>query len=239
MNATVALTSCAVAATFVSALSTPSRPERSVPLHAQFDHLVVAIRSLPEGIAAFERLTGVTPGIGGQHPGRGTENALVSLGGGSYLEVIAPQKDATLSGQDAPMRGLDHLTIINWAVSVSDVDAAVAALKAAGFEATPPQPGARVTPAGDRLEWTTFGLGDRSVAVAPFFIHWSAGTKHPSTTAPGGCTLGSLAVRDPSGHRLASALEALAVGGVTVGDGPVRIEAILKCGSKTATLTTP
>src|SRR4051812_5221383 len=87
---------------------------------AEIDHLVVAIRSLREGIAEFERLTGVKPAIGGKHPGRGTENALVSLGGGKYLEIIAPQEGARLSAMDEGMRGLDRLRIIGWAVSVSD-----------------------------------------------------------------------------------------------------------------------
>jgi hypothetical protein len=71
---------------------------------SQFDHLVVGIRSLPEGIAEFESLTGIKPGVGGKHPDRGTENALVSLGGGGYLEIIAPQPGATLSTVDEGMR---------------------------------------------------------------------------------------------------------------------------------------
>ena len=65
----------------------PLAPSRATPL-AQFDHLVVAARSLDEGVAEFERLTGVKAGVGGKHPGRGTENALVSFGGGKYLEII-------------------------------------------------------------------------------------------------------------------------------------------------------
>src|SRR5919106_574664 len=97
------------------------------PLRAQVDHLVVAIRSLPDGVGEFERLTGVKAVVGGTHPGRGTENALVSLGGGKYLEIIAPQEGATLSAMDEAMRGLTQLRIINWAVSVSDIAGAVSA----------------------------------------------------------------------------------------------------------------
>lgn len=211
----------------------------SSAVHAQIDHLVVAIRSLPEGIAEFERLTGVKATAGGKHPGRGTENALVSLGGGTYLEIIAPQDGAQLSPMDDAMRKLDRLHIINWAVSLSDVDAAVAALKAAGVATSPAQPGARITPSGDRLEWTTLGLADRTIAVAPFFINWSAGTKHPSTTAPGGCALDRLTITDPNSDRLAAALDALGVAGVSYAKGAVRIEATLTCGSRSATLTTP
>jgi hypothetical protein len=206
---------------------------------AQFDHLVVAARSLGEGVAEFERLTGVKAGVGGKHPGRGTENALVSFGGGKYLEIIAPQAGASLSPRDQGMLKLDRLRIIGWAVSVADVDQAVAALKAAGFAATTPQPGSRVTPAGEKLEWTTFGLANESIAMAPFFIKWGAATKHPSTTAPGGCEMPSLKIVDPSSDRLSAALGALGMSGVTHEKGALRIDAAIKCGGKSVALTTP
>ena len=206
---------------------------------AQFDHLVVAVRSLDEGVAEFERLTGVKAGVGGKHPGRGTENALVSFGGGKYLEIIAPQAGATLAPRDQGMLKLDRLRIIGWAVSVTDVDQAVTALKAAGFAATTPQPGSRVTPAGETLEWTTFGLSNEPIAMAPFFIKWGASTKHPSTTAPGGCEMPSLKIVDPASDRLSAALGSLRVSGVTYENGALRIEAEVRCGSRTATLVTP
>jgi hypothetical protein len=211
----------------------------SIAPRAQLDHIVVAIRSLNDGIAQFEQLTGVKAGVGGRHPGRGTENALVSLGGGAYLEIIAPQPGATLSPQDQPMLALERLTIIDWAVSVPEVDGAVAALKSAGFAASPAQPGARLTPSGERLDWTTFGLRAAGINAAPFFIRWSPNTRHPSTTAPGGCELDRLVVQDPASDRLTTAMRALDVSRVTIEKGALRIEATLTCGSKRATLTSP
>ena len=206
---------------------------------AQFDHLVVAIRSLPEGIAEFERRTGIRAGVGGKHPDRGTENALVSFGGGKYLEIIAPQAGAQLSPRDEPMRSLERLHIINWAISVGSVDRAVETLRSAGFATTPAQPGSRVTPSGERLEWTTFGLVDRGIAVAPFFINWRGGTKHPATTAPGGCDLATLIVSDPASDRLATALDTLGIAEVAYMKGSPRIEATVKCANRTVTLATP
>ena len=108
--------------------------------------------------------------------------------------------------RDEAMHGLDRLRIIHWAVSVSDVDEAATALRSAGVALQPPRPGSRVTPSGERLEWSTFSLADPSISVAPFFIHWSPATKHPSATAPGGCTLSQLALQDPNADRLSAAL---------------------------------
>ena len=115
-------------------------------MSAQFDHLVVGIRSLQEGIGQFRHLVGVEAAAGGTHPGRGTENALVSLGPHEYLELIAPQAEARLSDTDARLRELDRLTIVTWAVAVDNADSVRETLKKAGFATTLPQHGTRVTP---------------------------------------------------------------------------------------------
>jgi hypothetical protein len=219
---------------------------------ACFDHLVIGIRSLDEGIEQFEKLTGVRPAVGGQHPGRGTENALVSLGPGAYLEILAPQPGVQLSDADARLSGLDRLTIVTWAVAVEDAIAAATALNAAGFGTTPAKRGSRVTPAGARLEWTVFKLAAGATSMAPFFIQWSESTRHPSGTAPEGCVLERLAVREPEPGRLRVVLDALGVTGVTVEGGKARIEAAearieapetrieagIRCAARRAVLTT-
>lgn len=52
------------------------------------DHLVVVVPSLAEGRAAFEA-AGFTVTPGGRHEGMPTENALVALADGTYLELLA------------------------------------------------------------------------------------------------------------------------------------------------------
>ena len=208
------------------------------PFHAQVDHIVVAIRSLPEGSATFERLTGVKPVAGGKHPNRGTENALVSLGNGTYLEIIAPQADAQLSSLDQPMRDLAGLSVIGWAVGVSNAEEARARVIKTGVTPSPLTGGSRVTPAGARLEWDTFGLLTPEIDVAPFFIHWKDGTAHPSTTSPRGCTLSKLEVQDPAAADLAKVLGALGVANVAVTNAPSAIRVSLACPKGPVTLKT-
>jgi hypothetical protein len=203
---------------------------------AQFDHLVVGIRSLAEGTAQFTRLIGVAPAPGGAHPGRGTENALVSLGPGEYLEIIAPQAEARLSATDAKLRELDRLTIVTWAVAVDNADSARETLKAAGLATSVPQHGSRVAPSGERLEWEVFKLSDAEITGAPFFIEWSGATRHPSLTAPSGCVRDRFRIQTPASARLSAMLKAVGLAGVTVINGAHAIEAVLTSGPRRAIL---
>jgi hypothetical protein len=191
----------------------------------RFDHLVVGIGVLDEGVRQFASLAGVTAAEGGRHPGRGTHNALAAIGPLAYLELLAPQPGAAVSGADADLERLDRLTLIDWAVAVDDMDATAAALAAAGFACDSPRPGARDTPSGDRLEWTTLRFtGD--VPGAPFFIEWSRATRHPSRAAPTGCTLTSLAITCPAA--LAGVPGITAIPQLRLAAGPVRMVAELR-----------
>src|SRR5262245_58945838 len=104
---------------------------------ADIDHVIIAISSLDRGIADFAALTGVTPEKGGQHPGRRTQNALVSLGDGRYLEILAPAASVSKPESVIPF---PKLTLGGWALH-GGLDAQLAGLKAAGFATVGPTPG--------------------------------------------------------------------------------------------------
>src|SRR5690349_13938676 len=86
------------------------------PVSNGLDHILIGVPDLEQGIAAFRKGTGVTPVRGGHHPGRGTENALVSLGDFGYLEIIAPQRGTTASDSlVTSLKSLKGPAIVGWA----------------------------------------------------------------------------------------------------------------------------
>jgi hypothetical protein len=173
------------------------------------DHVIVGIADLEAGIRRFSELAGVAAERGGQHPGRGTQNALLSLGPPTYLEIIAPVAGPP-PGMEA-LSGLEELTPVGWAIGTRDLDATRARLEAAGFQVSAPRPGSRVRPDGQRLEWRTAGI-DIAGGFTPFLIEWGAQTPHPATTSPTGCTLDSMEIQTPQAGRLGKLVEELGLG---------------------------
>jgi Glyoxalase-like domain len=162
---------------------------------AQIDHVILGIDDLDQGVKAFEAATGVRPVYGGKHPG-GTHNALVSLGDGIYLEILAVQQGVTVQGDFDGLKEIKTLAPIGWAVSSKDTAELRNRLSAAGIAVSEPVGGSRTTPTGSRLSWQSFLLNESSPEV-PFFIVWSEQTAHPSTTSPSGCKLQQWSIASP------------------------------------------
>ncbi len=173
------------------------------------DHLVFGVPDLAQGIDLVERKTGVRAQFGGRHPGRGTHNALLSLGGRQYLEIIAvdPEQPDTAELMFPDLRGLKEPRFIGWADAVPDIGEVARRARAASIAAVGPLDGSRKQADGSLLEWKTLRLTSE-LALAPFFIAWGKAT-HPSETTPKGCRLVSFAIEHPKAEELAKLLAAL------------------------------
>ena len=158
------------------------------------DHLLLGARDLDEGIAWLDARTGVKAQPGGSHPGVGTRNALVSLGGRQYLEIIAPDPAQTAFNFNLDLRALPSPRLVTWAVSTPDVDAAAAAARRHGLEVFGPRDGSRTRPDGSVLQWRSAGVrasfAEADVDPVPFFIEWASSSHHPSSDAPAGMPAG-------------------------------------------------
>jgi hypothetical protein len=175
------------------------------------DHIVYGVPDLDQGVAELERRLGVRAGAGGRHAGNGTHNALMGLGGATYLEVIA--LDPTQERRPGPASfGLDRLAepgLVGWAMRADDIERVVARSRAAGFDPGEIRPLSRTRPDGVRLDWrlTTAPPGHPGFVV-PFLIDWMQ-AQHPSETSPAGASLVSFGVRHPDPDRIQAALDAL------------------------------
>jgi hypothetical protein len=212
---------------------------------AQIDHLVVAARTLDEGVAWCEAALGVVPRPGGEHALFGTHNRLVRLACAqaprAYLEIIALNPQATPTRPAGLKRWFDlddpalkarlaqhGPQLVHWVASVPDVDAAAASLRALGIQRGPLIAATRPTPSG-LLQWriTVRDDGRRLFDGAlPTLIQW--GETHPADAMPAsGLALRGLSLRHPDAHRLRQALGAIGLEHVAVAPDTAALTALL------------
>ena len=154
------------------------------------DHVLLGCSNLQRGIHFVAKHTGVRAAFGGVHPGRGTQNALLSLGTRRYLEIIAPDPQQSPSSElVANLKKLAEPRLVEWAAHPGNIKVLAADLAKGGISSEGPTPGSRKRPDGSVLHWQTLNLKDDANGLLPFFIEWSADSRHPSTDAPTGCQL--------------------------------------------------
>ena len=183
---------------------------------AMLDHILLGCNDLDAGIAFVEEHLGVRPMYGGVHPGRGTRNALLSLGERHYLEVFAPDPkqssaDSYAAKELAVLKTLKAPRLVGWAAHPGDIDSLIAKAKGAGIGIQGPFPGSRSRPDGRVLKWKTAVLADDHDGLLPFFIEWSTDSTHPSVDAPAGCNLESFSIADPHPGELSKTFERLGI----------------------------
>ena len=191
------------------------------------DHVLLGCDDLDRGISFVEQHTGVRAAFGGVHPGRGTRNALLSLGERRYLEVIAPDPkqdriEQFAQKQVAQLKQLSSPRLIGWAAHPGDLEQFSAHLREAGIGFDGPRPGSRQRPDGKLLQWKTLNLKDDKDGLLPFFMEWSASSLHPSADAPKGCKITHFGAATPGANELTKIVTQLQLDlPVLISDKPV------------------
>ncbi len=173
------------------------------------DHLIYRTPDLQVAIEQLAERLDVRATMGGRHPGRGTWNALLSLGERWYLEIIAPDPEQAPPPPNSPLGAPGGTARLGtWAIRPPDIETAAARALEGGVDLGPVQPMSRETTGGELLEWRlTTGLRPEH-GLVPFLIDWGE-TPHPATSTPKGCTLLGLRAEHPDPDLVRPALAAL------------------------------
>ena len=171
-------------------------------MKAAVDHLVYGVPELSAGVARIAELLGVTAAPGGRHEGRGSHNALLSLGGDAYLEIIAPDPAQPRPRRARPF-GLDALTeprLVTFAVHAertggAEPDAVASGrlehwrrhAAAHGYDPGPVAAGSRRRTDGSLLLWHLCQQPELPFdGAVPFLIDWGTADS-PAASTPRGC----------------------------------------------------
>lgn len=177
------------------------------------DHLVYAVPDLADAVVDIEARFGVAPTPGGAHVGRGTFNALLGLGGRTYLEIIGPDPAQSEPEQPRPfgIDSLDEPRLVAWcAAPHQPLDDLVHIARRAGYDPGDVQEMSRKRPDGVVLEWrlAVTTIEGSEGGVLPFFIDWGR-TVHPSESIPVGGSLVSLDLFHPQPRSIDIVLSAI------------------------------
>jgi hypothetical protein len=209
------------------------------------DHILLGCNDLDRGIEFVEKHTGIPPAFGGVHPGRGTRNAILSLGEPSrlelnprrYLEIIVPDPQQSGAPDHYGLLKLTEPRLVGWAAHPGDLNQFATRLRNADIAFDGPNAGSRKRPDGRLLQWKTLNLKDDHSGLLPFFIEWSADTTHPSVDAPPGCHLARFELLTPDPEKLGNAAAAMGLGVEIVKSDKAQLRATISCAGVELVLT--
>ena len=160
-------------------------------MFTRIDHVMICVPELPQGIERYRRL-GFNMQPGGDHPGRGTHNA-IAFNRDDYLELLAIRDQNEYRATTRSGSGMTSLPefiaagggIRYIVIQSDDLNTDVAAMRHRGVDVSDVSEGARRTPAGLELRWKTAVLGPAD-PLPLFFIEHVTPIEVRRTQIPGG-----------------------------------------------------
>jgi catechol 2,3-dioxygenase-like lactoylglutathione lyase family enzyme len=151
----------------------------------RLDHVSYAVShaELADTVQRLGSLLGGTFVDGGRHPSFGTNNFVMPLMGGTYVEVVAaldhPAAEKAPFGRAVRARADAGGGWMGWVIAVDDLAVIEQRLGRQAVE------GQRVRPDGVVLTWRQIGVNDLLAdASLPFFAQWTCSSDlHPSAVA--------------------------------------------------------
>jgi hypothetical protein len=146
-------------------------------MFTRIDHIMICVPELSGAIEQYRKL-GFNVRPGGEHPGKGTHNA-IAFNRDDYLELLAVRDAAeyaagrawSSSGTDLPTfiaagGGIRYIIIQS-----DDLASDVAAMRGRGVDVSDATEGSRRTPSGQLLQWKAAVLGTKNPLPLFFIQH--------------------------------------------------------------------
>ncbi len=210
-----------------------------MPPRIVLDHIAINCATLSEGIDWVEERLGVRVPLGGKHPVMNTHNAVMSLGDGVYLEIIATDRQAG-PAERPRWFGLDDPEVkARLAASGPYLSAYVCRSDdvAETVKLAKTDLGQVHTMRRGDLVWQIAIRDDGAAPMGglhPIIIQWPPGPHVSTRMADLGCRLKEIIVRPPKVGPLQAALDAIGAGSLVRINSPKRGAELLE-----ATLTRP
>ena len=144
----------------------------------ELDHVVLAVTDLTDAARVLHDQFGLASVEGGTHPHWGTANRIIPAGD-AYVELVAVvDLDRALANEFG--RWIAHaqpgtFRPLGWAVRSVSIEHVAQRLD------LDVRSGSRISADGRQLRWRLAGVEEAAAEPSlPFFIQWSADTRHPS-----------------------------------------------------------
>lgn len=195
------------------------------------DHLVYVVTDLQQGMQTIEALLGCPVIYGGQHLSQGTHNALVNLGNGCYLELLAidPANTSITSPRWMGVDVFDVPQLSRWALKSNQLEQDAAILQQTNPAMGCIENGSRQRTDGSNLTWgIIMPLPQPTIELLPFMVDWKDSV-HPTADLEEHCQLISMQATHPSPTHIQKTLNQLnAPLQVSQGDN-ICLQAIIDC----------